>query len=277
MMRRVVAVWALLVMAVVASAQDPLAAATDAYRQGDFPKAAKLFAEAAEAETTPAARAEIRVKLAWTYYAMKNRTRADEALAAALTDNPGLEVMRDYYTDDFLALVEKVRKRQASGTPATRPTSPPSRSDPASGRGQHGGAAPAPRPGDRPDGGGGRARRPGDPRDDVPRPAAPRGPGAQGGGSWIDWVAPARRWSCAAALAPFAPQARRSRHLGRPPRHPAGGSSLPRLGARRRCSRVVARGACCPALVRPGDRGPGRGAGRGGPPRRGIRMPCAPR
>jgi hypothetical protein len=32
MMRRVVAVWALLVMAVVVSAQDPLAGTTDAYR-----------------------------------------------------------------------------------------------------------------------------------------------------------------------------------------------------------------------------------------------------
>ena len=147
MMRRVVVVWALLVMAVVASAQDPLAAATDAYRQGDFPKAAKLFAQAAEAEAAPAARAEIRVKLAWTYYAMKSRSKAEEALAAALADNPGLEVMRDYYTDDFLALVEKVRKRLASGAPTPRRTPPAGSPDPASRRKHPGGAAPAPRPG----------------------------------------------------------------------------------------------------------------------------------
>lgn len=127
MKRLVVAAWALLVVAVVASAQDPLAAATEAYRQGDFPKAARLFSQAADAETTPAARAEIRVKLAWTQYAMKNRARAEEALTAALTDNPGLEVMRDYYTDDFLALVEKVRKRLASGASTSRGTAPPSR------------------------------------------------------------------------------------------------------------------------------------------------------
>lgn len=127
MMRRVVVVWALLVMAVVASAQDPLAAATDAYREGDFPKAARLFAQAAEAETAPAARAEIRVKLAWTYYAMKSRSKAEDAVAAALADNPGLEVMRDYYTDDFLALVEKVRKRLASGASTPRSTAQPAR------------------------------------------------------------------------------------------------------------------------------------------------------
>lgn len=127
MMRRVVVVWALLVMAVVASAQDPLAAATDAYREGDFPKAARLFAQAAEAETAPAARAEIRVKLAWTYYAMKSRSKAEDAVAAALADNPGLEVMRDYYTDDFLALVEKVRKRLASGATTPRSTAQPAR------------------------------------------------------------------------------------------------------------------------------------------------------
>ena len=87
MMRRVVVVWTLLVMAAVASAQDPLAAATDAYRQGDFPKAATLFAKAAEAEAAPAARAEIRVKLAWTYYAMKSRSKAEEALAGALAEH----------------------------------------------------------------------------------------------------------------------------------------------------------------------------------------------
>ncbi len=128
-MRRMVLVCALLVLAVVASAEEPLAAASDAYRQGDFPRAAKLFAEAAEAEESAATRAEIRIKLAWTYYAMKSRARAEEAIDAALTDNPAIEVRPDYYTDDFLALVEKVRKRQASGA-APRPTSPPLRPAP---------------------------------------------------------------------------------------------------------------------------------------------------
>lgn len=132
MMRRALLVVGLLLVAVGVPAQDPLAAATEAYRQGDLSKAAKLFAEAAEAEQVAAARAQVRVKLAWTYFAQKSRTRAEEALTAALADDPGLELDRDFYTDDFLALFEKVRKRASSGGQApARPTQPPARQVPA--------------------------------------------------------------------------------------------------------------------------------------------------
>lgn len=126
MMRRAIGVALCLLAAASGTAQqDPLAAATEAYRQGDLAQAARLFAQAAEAEQTPAARAQIRVKLAWTYHAQRNRTGAEEALTAALADDPSLELDRDFYTDDFLALAERIRKRQTS-TPA-RPTPTPPR------------------------------------------------------------------------------------------------------------------------------------------------------
>lgn len=131
MMRSVLGLLLCLLTATAGTAQDPLAAATEAYRQGDLAQAARLFSEAAEAEQSPAARAQIRVKLAWTYHAQKNRTRAEEALAAALTDDPSLELDRDFYTDDFLALAERIRKRQTSAAaPAARPSPTPSRAAP---------------------------------------------------------------------------------------------------------------------------------------------------
>ncbi|MGV8041100.1 MAG: tetratricopeptide repeat protein [Thermoanaerobaculaceae bacterium] len=131
MMRRALLMVAVLLVAAAAPSQDPLAAATEAYRQGDLPKAARLFAEAAEAEQAPAARAQIRVKLAWTHFAQKSRTKAEEALAAALADEPSLELDRDFYTDDFLALFEKVRKRvAAAGQPPARPTQLPAQRPP---------------------------------------------------------------------------------------------------------------------------------------------------
>ncbi len=122
---------ALLLAAAVAPSQDPLAGATEAYRQGDLSKAARLFAEAAAAEQAPAARAQIRVKLAWTHFAQKNRSKAEEALGAALADDPSLVLDRDFYTDDFLTLFEKVRKRAAAAEqPPARPPQPPAQRPP---------------------------------------------------------------------------------------------------------------------------------------------------
>jgi len=133
-LRGIALLGALLLAGFTWAQQDPLADATAAYRKGEFRKAAKLFASAAEAETDTAKRADIRVKLAWTYFAMKNKAKAEEALAAALKDSPQLELVPDYYTDDFLALLSRVKAKLASpsapsppagGTtraPATAPT-----------------------------------------------------------------------------------------------------------------------------------------------------------
>jgi tetratricopeptide (TPR) repeat protein len=119
--RAIALLGALLLAGITWAQQDPLADATAAYRKGEFRKAAKLFASAAEAETDTAKRADIRVKLAWTYFAMKNKSKAEEALAAALKDSPQLELVPDYYTDDFLALFARVKAKptSASNTPTS--------------------------------------------------------------------------------------------------------------------------------------------------------------
>jgi tetratricopeptide (TPR) repeat protein len=123
-MRRVFTLLLVLAVSSPLLAQSLLKDATEAWRQGDFPKAARLFAAAADGETDPGRRADIRVKLAWTYFLMKNRNAAEEALIAALGDRPGLELDAGYYTDDFLALFRTARTR-AFPTPAPSPTPTP--------------------------------------------------------------------------------------------------------------------------------------------------------
>jgi len=86
--------------------------AMDAYRRGDFNRAATLFSQAVEQESDSSTRAELRVKLAWTFFAMRQQRRAEEALTAALTDEPGLELVPDFYTDDFLALFARIKERR---------------------------------------------------------------------------------------------------------------------------------------------------------------------
>lgn len=110
-------------------AQDPLAEATEAWRAGDLPRAARLFAAAAEAENDPLRRADIRVKLAWTYFLMRNPAQAEEALTAALGDQPQLELVPDYYTEDFMNLFARTKQKVAPATAAANsgnaPAAPP--------------------------------------------------------------------------------------------------------------------------------------------------------
>jgi tetratricopeptide (TPR) repeat protein len=124
-MRRVTlaALAILILVPALASGQDPLAEATAAFRQGNLSKAASLFERAADAERDPAARADIRVKLAWTYFAMKQRSKAEEALAQALRDAPQLELAAEYYTADFMKLFRRVNQ-QATAAPAARAATP---------------------------------------------------------------------------------------------------------------------------------------------------------
>jgi tetratricopeptide (TPR) repeat protein len=100
-----------LLAAAVAHAQDPLGEGDKAFRSANFKSAAKFYAAAADAEADPGKRAEIRVKLAVAYYNAKERTKAEEALTAALKDVPQLELVPEFYDSDFLKLFTRVRTR----------------------------------------------------------------------------------------------------------------------------------------------------------------------
>lgn len=119
----------LFVFAAGASAQDPLAEANAAYRRGEFRRAAQLFAQAAETETDPSTRANILVNLAWTYWALKERGKAEEALEQALTEAPHLELVPEYYTPDFVKALARVRERLAA-PPRPSPTPRPMQAQP---------------------------------------------------------------------------------------------------------------------------------------------------
>ncbi len=119
------ALWLLLLaQAVGAAAQTTLDQAHDAFRQGQWNKAAQLFARAAAEENDPRSRAEIRVKLAWTYFfALKNRSKAEQTLRQALQDAPDLEIIPDLYTDEFVHLFNRVKSQAAAPPPvAATPT-----------------------------------------------------------------------------------------------------------------------------------------------------------
>ncbi len=122
---RAALVLVLLLAAVSALAQDPLADGDKAFRKADFESAARFYAAAAEAETDPAKRADIRVRLAVADFNLKRRTKAEEALAAALKDAPALELVPDFYDPAFLKLFARVKARLAAEptpTPAPGPT-----------------------------------------------------------------------------------------------------------------------------------------------------------
>ncbi len=105
-----------------AGAQDALSDANAAFRRSDFKSAARMFAAAADAETEPSRRAEIRVRLAVTYFNMGSKTKAEEAVVAALADQPQLDLVPDFYADEFLALFKRVRaRRTAAAQPAAMP------------------------------------------------------------------------------------------------------------------------------------------------------------
>ena len=127
---RSLAVVMLLLSAGVAWSQDALSEADKAFRNADFRGAAKLYATAAENEGDAAKRADLRIKLAVTYLNMKSRSKAEEAIAAALKDNPQLELVPDFYTTDFLAFVSRIKSKLAAAAQAAPPaparTPPPS-------------------------------------------------------------------------------------------------------------------------------------------------------
>jgi tetratricopeptide (TPR) repeat protein len=105
-------------------AQDALGDANAAFRRSDFKTAAQHYAAAAAAETDLGKRAEIRVRLAVTYFNMGSRAKAEEAIAAALGDQPQLELVPDFYADEFLAMFKRVRSRRAATPQATTAPSP---------------------------------------------------------------------------------------------------------------------------------------------------------
>ena len=119
MRTRTVAVLFAILVASAAVAQNPLADGDKAFRNAQFRTAARFYTAAAAAELDPAKRAEIRVKLALAYYNARERSKAEEALAAALGDAPQLELVPEFYDPEFLKLFTRVKAKVAAASAAT--------------------------------------------------------------------------------------------------------------------------------------------------------------
>ncbi|MGE5236983.1 MAG: tetratricopeptide repeat protein [Acidobacteriota bacterium] len=132
MRRKTVLLLAMLLAAAGAFAQDLLSQARDAFRNGDFRSAARLFSQAADQESDSGKRADIRVQLAVTYVNMNNRAKAEEAFTQALRDNPHLDLVPDFYAPEVLSIFSRVKARQGeappkpagAGSPAGRQAAP---------------------------------------------------------------------------------------------------------------------------------------------------------
>jgi tetratricopeptide (TPR) repeat protein len=89
-------------------------AALQAYREGEFSAAAQLYTKALSETDDAAHRAHLHVYIAWTLFALGREPEVDTHLQAAFVEYPELTIAPDYYTQEFLELFEKARRRVAN-------------------------------------------------------------------------------------------------------------------------------------------------------------------
>ncbi len=100
-------------------------AALAAYRQGKFSQAVRLYTKALAETDNPTHRAQLQVRIAWTLFALGRRDTVATHLKAALLEDPGLTLVPDYYTKEFLQLFDTIKQETASGpVPGSAPPPP---------------------------------------------------------------------------------------------------------------------------------------------------------
>jgi tetratricopeptide (TPR) repeat protein len=91
-----------------------------AFDSGRFAEAGEKYAKAAEApDLTADRKSELSFQSAWAYFIGGNSKAARENLKAAFTARPGLEIVADFYSPDFVRLAQVVRAEVAG------PSAPP--------------------------------------------------------------------------------------------------------------------------------------------------------
>lgn len=112
----------------VASAQEMTpseAAALQAYREGSFSRAVQLYTAALSETDDPTHRARLHVNAAWTLFALGREDEVNTHLRAALLEDPELNLVPDYYTQEFMDLFEAARRQEFAPTHMTPATPPP--------------------------------------------------------------------------------------------------------------------------------------------------------
>jgi tetratricopeptide (TPR) repeat protein len=88
------------------------AAALQAYREGAFSRAVQLYTRALSETDDPAHRARLHVNIAWTLFALGREDEVMTHLRAALLEDAELNLIPDYYTQEFIDLFETARRRE---------------------------------------------------------------------------------------------------------------------------------------------------------------------
>lgn len=100
------------------------AAALQAYREGSFSRAVQLYTTALSETDDPSHRARLHVNAAWTLFALGREDEVNTHLRAALLEDPDLNLVPDYYTQEFMNLFDAAR-RQEFAPARTTPAIPP--------------------------------------------------------------------------------------------------------------------------------------------------------
>ncbi len=96
-------------------------AAIQAFRQGSFSRAVELYRQALQETEDPSHRARLHVNVAWTLFALGRESEVQTHLRAALVEDPNLTLLPDYYTQEFIDLFDRARRRSVTTDPTTPP------------------------------------------------------------------------------------------------------------------------------------------------------------
>ncbi len=114
-------------MAGLVSAQETTPseeAAIQAYRQGSFSQAVTLYTKALSETDDAEHRARLHINIGWTLFALGRTDEVNTHLHAALVEFPPLSLISDYYTEEFMELFERARRRVIDGDIDSGPPPP---------------------------------------------------------------------------------------------------------------------------------------------------------
>jgi tetratricopeptide (TPR) repeat protein len=96
--------------------------ARSAFRSGRFRDAAAKFQDSAASAAETARRGKMELQAAWSFFNDRNPKVAREAVRRALTADPSIEVVPEFFSPDFLRLIDEVRAAlRTSQTPVPPP------------------------------------------------------------------------------------------------------------------------------------------------------------
>lgn len=117
-LRALVSVALLSSLALAQGASEALEAeARKAFRAGRYKDAAIKFQDAAAAASDPTRRARMEVQSAWSHFNLRDPRAAREAARRAFVSDANLEIVPDFFSPEFVALVAESRRAAKAASP----------------------------------------------------------------------------------------------------------------------------------------------------------------